>query len=146
MKSIYSLKSNYIMFKKLIIVALFVVTCTSCNLDDDGTDASLETLPIKEAEVPTEFIFGRTYTLNVTYDLPDGCHSFYDMYYEYKGDARIVAVNALVSGNQCTEALIQETKNFVVQVEQREDYIFKFWKGKDNNGNDIFEEIIVPVN
>jgi hypothetical protein len=34
----------------------------------------------------------------------------------------------------------------LVRASQEEDYIFKFWKGKDTNGENIFEEVIVPVN
>jgi len=134
------------MLKKILIGAFFVIACSACSLDDNGSDSSIETLPIKEAVVPDSFEFGKTYTLTVTYDLPDGCHSFYDLYYEYSGDARIVAVNSLVQGSQCVDVIKTESREFVVQVQQLEDYTFRFWKGVDNDGNDIFEDIVVPVN
>lgn len=69
------------------------------------------------------------------------------MYYEYQDTARIVAVRALLSlEDACTENIRQEEYKFVVNVTQQEDYLFKFWKGKDSNGEDTFEEIVVPVN
>ncbi|MCK0130360.1 hypothetical protein MWU59_02495 [Flavobacteriaceae bacterium F08102] len=134
------------MLRNILITAFFVITCTACSLDDNGSDASIETLPIKEAIVPEAFEYGETYTLTVTYDLPDSCHSFYDLYYEYSGDTRIVAVNSLVIGDECSSEPKTETRDFVVHVQQVEDYTFKFWKGVDDEGNDLFEEIIVPVN
>ncbi|MDH5415516.1 MAG: hypothetical protein OEW87_15370, partial [Flavobacteriaceae bacterium] len=64
----------------------------------------------------------------------------------YDGDSRIVAVNSIVSTNSvCPEALIEAEHTFVVKASQGKDYIFKFWKGKDGNGQDIFLEIVVPV-
>jgi len=135
------------MFKKILIITIVIFTLFSCSIDDDSSNFSIETLPIKEAIVPTEFIFGESYTLKVIYDLPSGCHSFYDLFYQYEGTSRIVAINSIVDNNQigCTLALIEKEYNFIVNVRQPEDYTFKFWKGIDSNGDDIFEEIVVPV-
>ena len=136
------------MIKNILILMLVLFTVTSCSLeDDDYSNLSIETLPIKEAIVPVEFDFGSIYTLKVVYDLPSGCHSFYDLYYQYESTARIIAINSVINTNlACTEALIEREYEFDVRVTQHEDYIFKFWKGTDNDGIDIFEEIIVPVN
>lgn len=135
------------MIKNILILILVITTFSSCSLDDDDSNLSIETLPIKEAMVPIEFEFGSIYKLKIIYDLPSGCHTFYDLYYQYENTARIIAVNSLVNDNlACTEALIEREYEFEVNVTQQEDYIFKFWKGTDNAGNDIFEEIIVPVN
>ncbi|HBK72465.1 MAG TPA: hypothetical protein DDZ39_12570 [Flavobacteriaceae bacterium] len=134
------------MIKNIVITLLLVLTFSSCSQDDDSnTNLSLKTLPIKEAVFPDEFEFGSSYTVKVTYDLPDRCHSFYNLYYEYDNTSRIVAITALVnSGTNCTQAIIEKEHEFVVRVNQREDYIFRLWKGKDGRG-DIFEDVIVPV-
>ena len=128
----------------LVLVFLFV----SCSLDDDNTsNVKLETLPIKEAIVPDEFIFGSRHDITITYDLPSGCHSFYNLFYRYEGTSRTVAVNSLVNeSTACTDDIREFEYTFEVNVVQREDYIFKFWKGIDGEGENIFEEIIVPVN
>jgi len=130
----------------LVLVFLFV----SCSLDDGDNNANnlnLETLSIKEAVVPTEFTFGGTHNIKVIYDLPSGCHSFYDLFYRHEGTSRTVAVNALVDESlPCTESLVEAEHTFQVNIVQREDYVFKFWKGTDENGENIFEEITVPVN
>ena len=133
--------------KSAFILILTIFTLSSCSLDDDdNTYVSIETLPIKQAIVPLEFEYGSVYTLKVVYDLPSGCHSFYNLFYKYENTARIIAINSLVNSNQaCTEALIEKEHEFEVTVSQRENYIFKFWKGIDDEGKDIFEEIVVPV-
>ena len=135
------------MMKSAFILILTIFTLSSCSLDDDdNTYVSIETLPIKQAIVPLEFEYGSVYTLKVVYDLPSGCHSFYNLFYQYENTARIIAINSLVNSNQaCTEALIEKEYEFEVTVSQRENYVFKFWKGIDDEGHDIFEEIVVPV-
>ena len=128
----------------LVLVFLFV----SCSLDDDNANNfKLETLPVKEVIVPDEFIFGSMHNITITYDLPSGCHSFYDLFYQYEGTSRTVAVNSLVNENTaCTDDLREREHTFEVNIVQREDYIFRFWKGVDAAGENVFEEIIVPVN
>jgi len=138
------------MIKKSLIAIFAIFTLFSCSLDDDNTNDDLsfkiETLPIKEAVVPTEFEFGTSYTIKVIYDLTSGCHSFYDLYYEHQGSSRIVAVNSIVSTNlACTDDIREEEHEFEVTALQQEDYTFRFWKGKDTDGSDIFEDIIVKV-
>ncbi len=135
------------MIKNILITFLAVFTFTSCSLDDDSnTNVSFKTLPIKDAVFPEEFEFGSAYTVKVTYDLPDGCHSFYNLFYEYKETSRIVAITALVDSTaNCTQVIIEKEHEFVVNVNQREDYTFRLWKGEDSEGNDIFEDIVVPV-
>ena len=132
------------LFLNVILVLLFV----SCSQDDDNANNfKIETLPVKEAIVPAEFIFGSRHDITITYDFPSGCHSFYNLFYRYEGTSRIVAVNSLVNESvACTDDIREFEFTFEVNVVQREDYIFKFWKGIDGEGENIFEEIIVPVN
>lgn len=96
---------------------------------------------------PVSFTFGETDTLKLKYTLPNGCYHFNDVYYEYKDSTRIVAIRASIELDAyCTEALIMEEYDLLVTAKQEEDYLFKFWKGTDNDGENIFEEVIVPVN
>jgi len=136
------------MSKKFLVMILIISTLLSCSLDDDdNSNFSLKTLPIKEAVVPTSFDFGQSHEITVFYDLPDGCHSFRNLFYQQEGTSRIVAINALVDNESaCTEAIIEEEFTFAVKVTQSQDYTFKFWKGTNSNGDDIFEEVIVTVN
>ncbi len=134
------------MVKKILIITIVIFTLFSCSLDDDSS-FRISTLPIKEAIVPDSFEFGQFYDITVYYDLPDGCHSFYNLFYQHDGASRIVAINSLVdTESACTLAIIEKEYTFSVEATQEEDYTFKFWKGTDNNGDDIFVEVIVPVN
>ncbi|NNC70911.1 MAG: hypothetical protein HKN90_08835 [Flavobacteriaceae bacterium] len=132
--------------KRFFLITAIALILTSCSLDDDSNNFELKTLPIKEAEVPVEFIFEQTYDITVTYDLPDGCHSFHSLFFQQDANERIVAINALQDlQSACTEAIIEESHTFELTALQQADYVFKFWKGVDANGENIFEEVTVPV-
>ncbi|PQJ76847.1 hypothetical protein BTO16_13330 [Polaribacter glomeratus] len=134
------------MFKKILTFCFAIVTLSSC-LNNNEPSYTFEFLPIDEAIVPASFKFGERDTIAIKYTLNNGCYSFDNLYYEYQDTVRVVAVRALLSlENACTLNIRQEEYKFVVNVTQKEDYLFKFWKGKDSNGEDTFEEIVVPVN
>ena len=133
--------------KRFFLIIAITMMLASCSLDDDSNNFELRTLPIKEAEVPAEFIFGQTYDIMVTYDLPDGCHGFHSLFFQQNANERIVAINALQDlQSACTEAIIEENHTFMLTALQEADYVFKFWKGVDENGENIYEEVTVPVN
>lgn len=135
------------MIKKILILTFVFLGLTACSLDNtDEPNYSFELLPVKTATVPAEFHYGESAIIKVTFDLPSTCYYFYSLYYEYQGNSRIVAINSqVIKSTGCFESVVEEEYEFNVQVMQREDYTFKFWKGTDTSGNDIFEEIVVPV-
>ncbi|MCL7762160.1 hypothetical protein MPF19_01945 [Polaribacter sp. Z014] len=134
--------------KKITLLLISLLVFYSClNNDNDIPNYTFEYLKIDEAITPASFTFGEQDTITVKYSLPNGCYSFDQVFYESKDSTRTVAVRALVKLDlACTEAIVQEEKSFVVKATQKEDYIFKFYKGKDSIGENIFEEVIVPVN
>lgn len=132
--------------KRVILILTVAFLALSCSLDDDGANFDLITLPVKTAEVPEEFVFGDTYAITVTFDLPDGCHSFQSLFFQQNNNERIVAINALIDlQSACTEAIIEKSYTFNLTALQQSNYVFKFWKGVTNDGENIFEEVIVPV-
>jgi hypothetical protein len=133
------------MFKKITVLCLLTVFVSSC-LNDNEHNLTHELLPIDEAIVPASFIFGQKDTIAIKYTLKNSCYHFDNLYYEYQDTARVVAVRAFVSlEDACAEIISQKEYKFAVNVTQQEDYVFKFWKGTDSNGENIFEEIIVSV-
>ncbi|PWG05805.1 hypothetical protein [Polaribacter aquimarinus] len=133
--------------KKIIILLLGVLVLTSCLESNDRINFDYELLPIDEYTVPNSFTLGEKDTVNLKYTFKNGCYSLDNVYYEYQDTARIVAISALVELDKaCTEAIVQYEYNLIVTATQEEDYVFKFWKGKDSNGENIFDEVIVPVN
>jgi hypothetical protein len=130
-----------------MIVAL-TVSVSSCNDDDDNShDYHLEYVSVISAELPDEFTYGHTYLINVTIELPNSCYYFYDQYdYFYEGTSRLIYPIAHVDdGVACTPNITETTFSIPVQALQYEPYIFKFYQGKDADGQDMFLTIEVPV-
>jgi hypothetical protein len=133
--------------KKIIFIAFFAVLFASCtDNDNDNQTFHYEILPIEEATIPSSFEWNETYDITLKFNLPNGCHHFHSLYYKYDDNERIVAVYSIVENNvACTEALIQKEHTFQVKATQEDAYTFKIWKGLDDNDDDIFDEVIVPV-
>jgi len=131
----------------LILIVAFSVTLSSCSDDDDYHDYHLEYIGAKSVEVPDEFIHGQTYRINVTIELPNSCYFFYNQYdYFYEGTSRLIYPIAHVDdGVPCTLNITETTFSIPVQVLQKEPYIFKFYQGEDEDGQDMFLTIEVPV-
>jgi hypothetical protein len=132
--------------KKILLVVFTSIVLLSCS-DNDVIDFEYTFVPIDEITAPVSFTFGETDTLKLKYTLPNSCYYFNDVYYQYRDSTRIVAISAIKElDTYCTEALITAEFNLLVTARQEEDYLFKFWIGKDSDGENIFEEVIVPVN
>ncbi|AUC21703.1 MULTISPECIES: hypothetical protein [Polaribacter] len=133
--------------KKISLLLLGLFVFASCLNNDDVPNYKFEFMPIDEAITPESFTYGESDTITIKYSFPNDCYSFEQIYYETKDSTRTVAVTAMVLlDEECTEETVQEEKKFVVTASQTEDYIFKFFKGTDSEGENIFEEVIVPVN
>lgn len=133
--------------KKTVLLLFGLLVFYSCLDSNDTLDFTYEYLPIDEAITPASFTFGQIDTIKVKYSLPNGCYSFDRVFYETNDTIRTVAITALVALDKaCTEAIIQEEHKFTIRASQKEDYVFKFYKGKNSSGENIFEEVIVPVN
>jgi len=131
--------------KRLFFVIFAVVLFVSCS-DDDSSSYHYELLPVEDALVPEEFVFGEVYDLTVKYIVPDDCYISSDILYEYDQDARNVAVISLViDENNCDIMDLEQDLTFQVQALQANPYIFKFWQGDDENGEPIYLILEVPV-
>jgi len=134
--------------KKLLVVLLAVLTI-SCSNDDDNNyhDYHLEYESVISAELPDEFIYGRTYRINVTIELPNSCYYYYNQYdYFYEGTSRLIyPIVHVDDGVPCTPNITETTFSIPVQALQSEPYIFKFYQGEDADGQDMFLTIEVPV-
>ena len=134
--------------KKIILLLLASILFYAClDKDNDTLNVDYEIIKIDAYTVPTSFTFGQKDTIKLKYSLKDGCTYFDNIYYEYQDTARIVAVKSITYlDNNCTQAITQQEYNLIVTARQEQDYVFKFYKGIDANGNSIFEEAVVPVN
>lgn len=134
--------------KKLFFSCLILLSCWSCSLeDDDYVNYNFEFIPIQEVDIPSSFIIGETYQIKLHYNRPSSCHVFHDLYYDSDGPERTIAVvNVVYDNSNCEDlenSLIERSFNFSVIYDQV--YIFKFWQGEDENGEDIYLIYEVPV-
>jgi len=142
-----ALKTNNVL--KFMSIFIILIMFTGCNDDDDNNyhDYHLEYVSVTSAELPDEFTYGSTYRINVTIELPNSCYFYYNQYdYFYEGTSRLIYPIAHIDdGVACTPNITETTFSIPVQVLQYEPYIFKFYQGKDADGQDIFLTIEVPV-
>ncbi|MEJ2112466.1 MAG: hypothetical protein P8X62_01735 [Flavobacteriaceae bacterium] len=135
--------------KKFIFLCLILVFTAACSVGDDNGDTSFyyQFLPIETADVPDTMVLNETYQINVTYYRPSTCHSFNDFYFQKNGNERTVAViNRAIESDTCedlTDDLVEVSFNFVCLYSGS--YVFKFWQGLDDNDNDLYYEVEVPV-
>ncbi|WP_040253000.1 hypothetical protein [Psychroserpens mesophilus] len=134
--------------KKLLLLTCLICSALSCSPDDNGSpDFYYETLPIAGVSMPSEFQFGSTQAINMSYYKPSGCHVFNDFYYQSNFNQKTVAVITAVFPNQECETFDDEleTVTFNLEVNETDPYVFRFWQGIDDNGNDVYYIIEVPV-
>ena len=133
--------------KKAVLFLILITSILGCGLDDDNTSYTYHVVPIDSYTVPESFTLGETYEIKLKYQKPTPCHIFQGIYYDKNLNTRTIGIQTAVQNNQtCTEVLppLSET-SFNFMVNNTGSYIFKFYKGKDIDGEDIFEEVEIPV-
>lgn len=138
--------------KKLISIlflAIIAVTAfSSCELgDDDNVNYHFELIPTESAVFPESFVLGQTYTIKVYYKRPTSCHFFEGFYYERDSNVRTIAVQtSVMHSDSCTELDEEPVEaSFDFLPTSTGSYVFKFYQGKDQYGNNRFLEYEVPV-
>lgn len=134
--------------KKIVLFILFITTLTGCSIDNDNQDSySFEVLPVDSYTLPEKFILGNTYEIKVKYTRPSECHFFQGIYYDKNLNIRTIGIQTAVNTNQvCTQQIPASSEvSFNFYVTNTGSYIFKFYKGKDADGKNLFEEVEVPV-
>ncbi len=136
--------------KKILLLFSIVLLFNSCNLDDDNGNDNFHYvfLPVESVEIPSEFVLGETYEITIRYLRPTSCHAFDSFYYDKNLNVRTIAVqNIVFEQNNCedlTNSIIEKTLDFYVT--NNGSYIFKFWQGTNDDGEDVFLEYEIPVN
>ncbi|MFV8374257.1 hypothetical protein [Flavobacterium sp. LB1P71] len=134
--------------KKFALFILLITTLTGCTLGDDNRDSfTYEVLPVDSYTLPDKFALGNTYEIKLKYTKPSSCHSFQGIYYSKNLNTRTVAIQTSINNNQvCIQSIPEPSEaSFNFYVTNTGSYIFKFYKGKDAAGTDLFEEVEVPV-
>ena len=134
--------------KKIISFFALFILFNSCSPGDD-TQYTFKLMPIDSVEIPTEFTLGETYPITVHYTVPTSCYYFSSLYYDKDLNVRTIAVeNAIAQRNNCQDLSAADgatSYTFNFYVTSNGSYIFKFYQGKDDQGNEIFLQYEVPV-
>lgn len=129
----------------LLSVFFIVISCTPSS--NDTTNIYYELTPIETVELPAEFHVNTDNLIVVNFYRNTSCHGFDGFYYDKVDFTRTIAVQSFVlERNDCenlTNDLLAQTLRF--RPTEPGTYLLKFWKGKDANGDNIFEEISVDV-
>ncbi len=136
------------MKKLFFIVFALMLTLSSC-IKDDGPNFYYVPLQIESAELPDSFELNETYEIRVTFNRPDGCTSFggFDVTPHDLTTRNVVVIGTKrTDAEACTEAIEQESRTFNFRVIHAQTYVFRFWHGQDEDGNQEYFEVEVPVN
>jgi len=129
-----------------LLVFIFISAFTSCSLEDDNSYVGTEVMPIESVEIPEHFIYGESYEILITYNRPSTCYQFYNFLYDIEGNERTVAVvNSVYSDTSCVDDLESVTVSLNFMVTGTETYLFKFYQGHDEEGEDQYYLAEVPV-
>lgn len=136
--------------KKIGLFLVLMTTLLSCSLDDpDRYDYYI--LPVESYILPETFVVGGTHQVKLQYQKPTNCYNYGGIYFDKGSDpesfTRTIGIYANVKvGESCSEELPPLTEvsfNFVPQ--KAGTFTFKFYKGKNDLDEDIFEEVPVVV-
>ncbi len=136
---------------KKIIFLITVVFCSlqySCSPAEDDVNFHFSSLQVESVELPEDFNFGEVYEIKVTFIRPNSCTYFkgFDIYDTATTERNVVVVGSVLDDVICTEKIEMVESSFNFEVIYTKDYLFRFWTGKDEGGNDEFLEIAVPIN
>lgn len=138
--------------KKTLTLFALVALLFSCSPDDDFPKYHLETLPIEAVvSIPEEMVLGEEHEIVLKYRRPTTCYGFNNFYYDKDLNVRTVAINAIVQEDNSCVSLADQAIEDLPEVTLRfkptgnGTYVFKFWTGKDDQGENTFTEYEIPV-
>ena len=137
--------------KKIFYLLFATLILTGCSLDDDGTTGNYIFLPITDNDLPEEFIFNKTYDVEVTYELENDCQEFINVRAQTGGTSSgemteiYVAVNAFEETGNCSPLNSENTTKFTLTASQLGTYTFNFLIGVNSANEPMYQTVSVPV-
>ncbi len=133
------------MKKLLALLTLFALL--GCDISDDGDNFHFEFVPIDAVELPESFTLNESHKIRLSFTRPNDCYLFYDFSYSGNSDLErtVAIVNTVFDDQDCAEITQAQEVSFNFVALYRGTYTFKFWQGQDENGEDNFLIVEVPV-
>jgi len=150
-----ALPQRILSMKKLLF--LFIAFCIfSCTGDEPETPARYELIPVETYQVPEALVVGNTYLIQLFYKLPTTCYVYNGIYFENGTNSVTAAIQSLVVEKQSCQPVVYPDYNpgslpdqpkavFEYYAAAEGQVHFKFWKGKNEQGQDTYHEITVPI-
>jgi hypothetical protein len=137
-------------FKKSIslFICFLVLSMSSCKLEDDSVNFRFVALEIVDVDMPESFELNETYEITVRFLRPSACVFFegFDVTPDGTTTRNVVAIGSDFYEQVCTQAVEEQEASFNFICLYEGTYLFKFWTGEDENGNQQYLEVEVPVN
>lgn len=129
-------------------IGLFALILSSCSVDDNSSKYHLIPLEVVNFELPPSFTLDEVYDVKVTYRLPDGCTFFdgFDITPTEQTTRIVVPIGSQFDDPDCLEGGQDVEGSFRFVCLYSDTYLFRFYTGKDEDGEDAFLEVEVPVN
>ncbi|CDF81169.1 conserved hypothetical protein [Formosa agariphila KMM 3901] len=145
--------------KKLLLLFVAALTLASCDTNDDYSNFYYEYVPTEEADVPAEMEIGKIYRIHVDYIAPTTCYQYVNLDYNksiediddldgnpIETNIRTIGiVNRVFEDDACEVS--DATKQVFFDFEPRAEgpYVFRFWVGEDEEGENIYLEYETEV-
>lgn len=133
--------------RKNIFTLLIALLLLSCSVDE-GEETNYVLLPVESIQLPDEFVLNEEYEIPIVFKRPTNCHGYYDIFLKVDNEIRTLAVQCVVYENSDCEVLEennQTNESFRFKILYDQVYVFRIWKGIDELGGEMYEEIEVPV-
>jgi hypothetical protein len=132
--------------KKFLAIIYIILLSVACSPDSDQTKIHYELLPVASYEMPDVFTLNADNNIQIGFLRPTSCHGFDGFLYEKNENTRTIAVQSFVlEQSNCTQTSQEVIQTLKFHPTRTGLYVFKFWKGKDAVGEDIFEETTIEV-
>ncbi len=132
--------------KKIALLLVLLTTFLSCSVGDGDTYTNY-VLPVDSYVLPETFTVNELNEITLKYQKPTACYNYGGVYVYSENNTRIIGVYASTkNGETCGESLppLSET-SFNFKPLTAGTYTFKFYKGEDEDGENIFEDVEVVV-
>lgn len=134
--------------KKIILLLVVATTFLACSLNEnDNVNYDYKVLPIASYTLPASFKFGEAKEIKLKYQKPSDCYFYQGIYYDKELNTRTIAIQVAVKKDHACIAILpaESEVSFNFLPTSLGTYIFKFYKGEDSAGKDIFEEVEIYV-
>ena len=131
----------------LVILSFLIFSCNSHRDNDERKITAISELKLDSVKVNSDtMMVNSVQSIRTYFTLHSNCEGFYQYQYAKNGMERKVTAFYYKTDGLCSANNKAYYTQFQFQPESTGVYQFRFWKGKDNAGNDIWINKQIVVN